>query len=156
MEHGTLETLLNVLPGVRVDKSGNILVDDDEVVYFLVDGREIFGEGKKQFALTSIQAYAVEEWDLHALFSGQWLHSTSDIPDFETINTMDLAYGLRANGILPWNIHVGTTFLVNTTRGYQNTTMNADQFIWNAQLSRSFLGDQLVVAVKGVRPFGSA
>ena len=44
MEHSTLESLLNMLPGIRVDKKGNISLNFDNVVEILVDGVEIFGE----------------------------------------------------------------------------------------------------------------
>lgn len=61
MEHSSLESLLNMLPGVRVDKDGNINRDNDAIVHLLIDGREVFGEGRKHLALTNIQAYAVQE-----------------------------------------------------------------------------------------------
>ena len=56
MEHSTLESLLNMLPGIRVDKKGNISLNFDNVVEILVDGVEIFGEGRKTIALRNIQA----------------------------------------------------------------------------------------------------
>lgn len=61
MHHSSLESLLNTLPGVRVDNDGNINRDNDAVEHLLIDGREVFGEGRRRLALTSIQTYAVEE-----------------------------------------------------------------------------------------------
>ena len=54
MLHSSLESLLNTLPGVRVDKDGNINRDNDAIVHLLIDGREVFGEGRKHLALTNI------------------------------------------------------------------------------------------------------
>lgn len=89
------------------------------------------------------------KWDLRALLSATWMHTKSDIPDFTSISTVDLSYGLRLQSILPWQIHLGTTFLVNTTRGYQSEALNGDRVIWNAQLSRAFLRDRLILTLKG-------
>lgn len=89
------------------------------------------------------------KWDLRALLSATWMHTKSDIPDFTDISTVDLSYGLRLQSALPWQIHLGSTFLVNTTRGYQSEALNGDRFIWNAQLSRAFFHDRLILTLKG-------
>lgn len=88
-------------------------------------------------------------WDVRAILSAMWMHSHSDIPDYTTVNTANLYYGLRLQVMLPWQIRLGNTFMVNTARGYQNTDLNGDRFIWNAQISRAFFRDRLIVAVKG-------
>lgn len=89
------------------------------------------------------------KWDLRAICSGMWVHSHSNIPDFDTINTGELYYGFRAQGELPWQIHLGSTLMVNYTCGYDNYDMNGNSLIWNAELSRSFFQDQLIVTAKG-------
>ena len=37
----------------------------------------------------------------------------------------------------------------DTARGYLNEDLNGDRFIWNAQISRAFFRDRLIVAMKG-------
>lgn len=90
-----------------------------------------------------------KEWDLRAIVSGMWMHCESNIPDFIPINTWDLYYGLRAQGELPWEIFIGSTLMVNTTRGYHEEGLNGDCLLWNAEISRSFLNDRLIVSLKG-------
>ena len=89
------------------------------------------------------------KWDMRALLSTTWMHVKSDIPDFTNISTVDISYGLRLQSALPWQIHMGTTFLVNTTRGYESKVLNGDRFIWNAQISRAFFKDRIIIAIKG-------
>ena len=89
------------------------------------------------------------KWDMRVLLSTTWMHVKSDIPDFTNISTIDISYGLRLQSALPWQIHMGTTFLVNTTRGYESKVLNGDRFIWNAQISRAFFKDRIIIAIKG-------
>ena len=89
------------------------------------------------------------KWDLRTILSAMWIHSHSDIPNYTTINTANLYYGLRLQVMLPWQIRLGNTFMVNTARGYLNEDLNGDRFIWNAQISRAFFRDRLIVAMKG-------
>lgn len=89
------------------------------------------------------------KWDLRTILSAMWIHSHSDIPNYTTINTANLYYGLRLQVMLPWQIRLGNTFMVNTARGYLNEDLNGDRFIWNAQISRAFFQDRLIVAMKG-------
>ncbi|MEP6597742.1 MAG: outer membrane beta-barrel protein, partial [Ginsengibacter sp.] len=59
-EGATVEDLLKILPGIQVDKSGNITAQGEKVQKVLVDGEEFFGDDPT-VATQNLQADAVKD-----------------------------------------------------------------------------------------------
>ena len=74
-----------------------------------------------------------------------WTNSCGDRKDFTTINAYNYNYGLTGTVSLPWKFQLDTDFTVYSRRGYEDTSMNDDNFVWNARLTRSFLKGNLTL-----------
>ena len=61
--HDDVEKLLEQMPGVEIDKEGNITVNGKKVEKILVDGKEFFGTDVKM-ALKNLPADAIEKIDI--------------------------------------------------------------------------------------------
>ncbi len=82
-------------------------------------------------------------------------HSTSERTDFETINVLDFDYGLTAQVELPWSLQLATDLTMYSRRGYADHTMNTNEFVWNARLSKRFLHGNLVCMLDGFDLLGN-
>lgn len=79
----------------------------------------------------------------------EYNNSTSKSENFKTINAYNFSYGLTGGYMLPWNINFFTDIKMYSRRGYDNSTMDTNNLIWNVSLSRSFLKGRLVAKVDG-------
>lgn len=61
------------------------------------------------------------------------------------INAFDFSYGLSGQYTLPWKIQIATDLKMYSRRGYEESSMNTNELVWNASLSRAFLKEKLVV-----------
>ena len=72
-------------------------------------------------------------------------HSGSDRTDFTTINVYDYDYGITAQVELPWKIQLSTDVTMYSRRGYTDESMNTDEFVWNARLTKKFMNGNLLI-----------
>ncbi len=75
--------------------------------------------------------------------NASWNHATADRNDFTDANTWNIRYGANAVIDLPWAFQFSTELTMFTRRGYESGTMNRDDLVWNARLSKSFLKNRL-------------
>lgn len=78
-----------------------------------------------------------------------WNHAESKRLNFQNIDAADISAGLNGNVTLPWGMQLATDFTYFARCGYANDEMNEDDFIWNAQLSKSILHGALTFALVG-------
>ncbi len=78
-----------------------------------------------------------------------WNHATSKRQNFQTINAADVSFGLNGNLTLPWNVVLASDLTYFTRMGYTNDVMNRDDFVWNAQISKSIAKGRLTFALVG-------
>jgi len=65
------------------------------------------------------------------------------------LTTWNFNYGGSTRITFPWESNLSTDFHVYSKRGYADETLNTNEFIWNAQLSHSFLrGKKLTVMLQ--------
>ena len=71
--------------------------------------------------------------------SVKWNYATSERQNFTTRSTFDYTYGatFTANNFL-WGFSFSTDLALRQRRGYDDASMNDNNLIWDAQLSRSF------------------
>lgn len=87
--------------------------------------------------------YHHHKFDISATGKYTWRHATSTHTDFEHINASEFEYGIIGNVRLPWKLALSTDIKMFSRRGYNEHSMNTDDLVWNASLSRSFLQDKL-------------
>jgi len=84
-----------------------------------------------------------------AKIKGVWTHATSSRTDFTTINAADFNYGVTGQIELPWNLQLSTDLTEYSRRGYENSTINTNELLWNARLSKRYLQGNLVFMLDG-------
>lgn len=80
--------------------------------------------------------YRYSKW--HAAFkaSADWEHLTSTQEGFETLSQVDFLYTFSLSAPLPLGIDLNTDLNLFMRRGYSDSSMNTDEWVWNANLSR--------------------
>ena len=72
-----------------------------------------------------------------------WMHGTSDMAAFTTVNTWNFRYGPSAVIDLPASFQLSTELTMFSRRGYETAEVNRNDLVWNARLSKSVLGSRL-------------
>lgn len=70
-----------------------------------------------------------------AFFKGNLHHFSSEMSGFRSFNAGDFNYGLRGILKLPANLQIATDFTIYSRRGYSDSQLNTNNFVWNARLS---------------------
>jgi len=76
-----------------------------------------------------------------------WINSTSDRDDFTTINAYNFNYGVNTYWALPWKFELESDFTVYSRRGYEDNSMNDNNLVLNARLTRPILKGKIVLKV---------
>jgi len=79
----------------------------------------------------------------------QYQNSTSGRSDFSTINVFSFNYGLTSQLELPWNMQLSTDLTMYSRRGYADYSMNTNELVWNARLSKRFMKGNLTLMLDG-------
>lgn len=87
------------------------------------------------------------EFTLHG--GGTYYLVSSRREGFENINAGDYQVGFNTTLNLPAKFQFTTDLTMYARRGYQQSEMNTTDWVWNAQLTRSFLNGKLLAKLKG-------
>ncbi|MBR5688856.1 MAG: outer membrane beta-barrel protein, partial [Prevotella sp.] len=87
------------------------------------------------------------EFTLHG--GGTYYLVNSRREGFEDINAGDYQVGFNTTLNLPAKFQFITDLTMYACRGYQQSEMNTTDWVWNAQLTRSFLNGKLLAKLKG-------
>lgn len=82
-------------------------------------------------------------------------HSTSKRMGFTTLNVYDFNYGARAQLQLPLSIQVSTDLTMYSRRGYSDNTMNTNELVWNASVSKKLMKGKLTIQLDGFDILGN-
>lgn len=82
-------------------------------------------------------------------FQMAWHSARSKRENFQNVNGMNIDAGIYGNIQLPWNLQLATDFNYYSHRGFANAVMNTDNFVWNAQLSKSIMHGKLIFVLVG-------
>lgn len=82
-------------------------------------------------------------------------HSTSNRDNFETIDVCDFDYGTTAQLELPWNIQLSTDLTMYSRRGYSSSSMNTNELVWNARLTKRLMKGALLLQLDGLDILGN-
>jgi hypothetical protein len=87
------------------------------------------------------------EFSLHG--GGNYYFISSRREGFTDIHAGDYNIGANAQLSLPWKFQLTTDLTMFARRGYQQSEMNTTDWIWNAQLTRSFVKGKLLAKLQG-------
>ena len=68
-----------------------------------------------------------------------YMHARSELQSSNNLDTWTFSYGGSIQLTAPWGTQVSTGMNMNSRRGFNESSMNTNELIWNAQLSQSFL-----------------
>lgn len=63
-------------------------------------------------------------------------NSTSEREDFMPIKVYDFNYGITGVYEMPWGLQFSTDLTMYSRRGYNDSSMNTNELVWNARLSK--------------------
>ena len=72
-----------------------------------------------------------------------WRNVNGDTEGFQDFDAMDFNYGATAIINLPWNMQLSTDLMMYSRRGYEGSSLNTDDLVWNARLSYTTLKGRL-------------
>ncbi len=87
------------------------------------------------------------EFSLHG--GGNYYLINSKRDGFSNIHAGDYNIGMNAQISLPWKLQITTDITMFARRGYQQQEMNTTDWVWNAQINRSFLKGKLLAKLQG-------
>jgi len=76
-------------------------------------------------------------------------HSTSNRDNFNKMNTYTFNYGVRAQIELPLDMQFSTDLTMYSRRGYSEPSMNTNEFVWNARMSKRLMKGKLTLMFDG-------
>jgi hypothetical protein len=82
-------------------------------------------------------------------------HYTGSRSDFNSFNANEFQYGLTAIVKLPFNMELSTDITEYVQRGYNDASMNTQELVWNARLSKSLLKESLILSLDGFDILGN-
>ena len=78
-----------------------------------------------------------------------YTHARNKLQSNSDLDTWSFSYGVNINYYSPWGTNFNTGISQNSRRGYNDTSMNTNELVWNAQISHSFLtGKPLTVSLQ--------
>ena len=93
--------------------------------------------------------YSRNKWRAGIKAHANWTHATSARTGFETVDAVDYHFALTGRVELPGGVNFDTDLTLYSRRGYEDHTLNTDDLVWNARLSKSILGGNLTFIVDG-------
>ena len=87
------------------------------------------------------------ELSLHG--AGNYFYIHGERSDFSDIHAGNYSLGLNAFVSLPCHFQLSTDMTMYARRGYQQSEMNTTDWVWNAELTRSFVKGHLVAKLQG-------
>lgn len=93
--------------------------------------------------------FRTDKLTVGAMANASWNNSRSDREDFTDIDALDLRYGLTLQWQLLYKWQFNTDLTMYTRRGYGDESMNTDDLVWNAQITRPFFKNRLQLTVDG-------
>jgi hypothetical protein len=86
---------------------------------------------------------------------GDWTRASSRREDFTTVNAEAFNYGLTGQIQLPWNVQIATDLTMYSRRGYQDSSMNTNELVWNGRISKSVMHGNLTFILDGFDILGN-
>ena len=82
-------------------------------------------------------------------------HSTSNRDNFTQMNTYTFNYGVRTQIELPLDMQLSTDLTMYSRRGYSEASMNTNELVWNARMSKRLMKGKLTIMFDGFDLLGN-
>lgn len=100
----------------------------------------------RHIALQNIAlSYNKESLRLETMGDFAWNVAKRELKNSSDISAFDFSYGLSGQYTFLWKIQLATDLKMYSRRGYEESSMNSDELVWNASVSRPFMKGKLVV-----------
>lgn len=96
-----------------------------------------------------------DKMEFAAVTNLHYTYSTSERVDFTTIKACDFDYGFTAQMEMPWKLKFSTDFTMYSRRGYNDSSMNTNELVWNARLTKSLLKGNLQINLDALDILGN-
>jgi len=94
-------------------------------------------------------SYRNDWFELELNGSLSYMHARSKLQANNNLDTWTFSYGASLMLTAPWGTQLSSGLNMNSRRGFNDSSMNTNELIWNAQLSQSFLrGNALTVSLQ--------
>ena len=81
--------------------------------------------------------------------SVNYQRNRSELQENNNLDTWQFTYGAMVGVTAPWGTQMTTGMNMQSRRGYNDSSMNTNELIWNAQISQSFLrGNALTLSLQ--------
>ena len=78
-----------------------------------------------------------------------YTHARNKLQSASDLDTWTFSYGVNINLYAPWGTSFSTSISENSRRGFNDSSMNTNELLWNAQISHGFLkGNALTVSLQ--------
>ena len=88
-------------------------------------------------------SYKIGNSQISLIGSYSWRNIDGGTESFKGFDAMDFHYGASAIVNLPWNMQLSTDLTMFSRRGYEGSSLNTDDLVWNARLSYTTLKGKL-------------
>lgn len=78
-----------------------------------------------------------------------WQHSGSGTQGVSSTNVYTYNYGFSSQYKFPLQIQLATTLSMYSRRGMSDKSLNTDNLVWNASISRSFINGKMTCRLEG-------
>ncbi len=103
---------------------------------------------KNTYLSQSLQLdYRHERWRIGGKGSAAYTYATSRREGFDDINAVNYTAGLTGHVDLPGGVGVDTDLTLYGRRGYDDNSLNTDDVVWNARISKSIMQGNLTFTV---------
>ena len=95
-------------------------------------------------------AYSLKDmyYELHA--GAGWTSLTCGKENFERVSAFDIQYGAKVLISMMWGLKINMDLTLYSRRGYNDASMNDDNLVWNADITKSFLKSKnLILKLEG-------
>jgi len=96
-----------------------------------------------------------DKMEFSAVGNVHYTHSSSERTSFSTIDACDFDYGLTAQLELLWQLKFSTDLTMYSRRGYSDSSMNTNELVWNARLTKSLFKSRLQVHLDALDILGN-
>lgn len=80
-----------------------------------------------------------------AVINVHFIQSSSERTGFTSVKACDFDYGCTAQFEFPWNIKLSSDLTMYSRRGYNDSSMNTNELVWNARITKSMIHGNLQI-----------
>ncbi len=130
---------LSTAPSVEYANSVDLVGESDTDVFCATRSTVKTATLKEDLSLD----YKIGNSQIGLKGSYAWRNVSGGTEGFQDFDAMDFNYGATAIINLPWNMQLSTDLTMFSRRGYEGSSLNTDDLVWNARLSYTMMKGRL-------------